>query len=117
MFRKFTRKHLYQSLFLMKLQASGLKETPTQKFSCRFFQVFKDHVSLQNNSGRLPLQIQYCDLRFKSYKMKLTLEKCVFASITLLFLFLLIYRERELYEYKSNLEFHFTAIWKRLFHL
>ena len=58
-FTKFTKKHLYRSLFSIKLQASGLKETPAQKFSCRFFQIFKDHVSLQNNFGRLLLQTQY----------------------------------------------------------
>ena len=77
-FPKFTKKHLYRSLFLIKLQASGLKETPTQKFSCRFFQIFKDHVSLQNNSGRLLLQIQYCNLRFKSYKIEVNSWKMCF---------------------------------------
>ena len=80
-FAKFTRKHLYRSLFLIKLQTSGLKETPTKKFSCRFFQIFQDYVSLQNNSGRLLLQIQYCDLRFKSYKIELL--KNVFLRLLL----------------------------------
>ena len=50
-------------------------------------------------------------MRFKIQiviKLKLTLEKCVFQSVTFLFLFfLLISKERELYEYKSNLRISF----------
>ena len=50
-------------------------------------------------------------MRFKIQiviKSKLTLEKCVFQSVTFLFLFfLLISKERELYEYKSNLRISF----------
>ena len=45
-FTKFTGKHLYQSLFLIKLQASDLqlygKETLAQVFSCEFCEIFKN---------------------------------------------------------------------------
>ena len=44
-FAKFTGKHLCQSLFLIKLQAKTCnfikKETPTQVFSCEFFEISK----------------------------------------------------------------------------
>ena len=49
-FAKFIGKHLCRSLFLLKLQDSSLKETPAQKFSSRFLQILKEHVSLQDNS-------------------------------------------------------------------
>ena len=54
-FAKFIPKHLCGSLFLIKSQAFSLKETPARKFSCRFLQILKEHVYLQNNSGRLLL--------------------------------------------------------------
>ena len=60
------------------MQASSQKETPPQKFSCWFFQIFKNHISLQNNSRRLLLQIQYWDLRFKSYSNRNSLLKNAF---------------------------------------
>ena len=60
------------------MQASSQKETPPQKFSCWFFQIFKNHVSLQNNSRWLLLQIQYWDLRFKSYSNRNSLLKNAF---------------------------------------
>ena len=44
-FAVFTRKHLYWSLFLIKLQAfrpaSLLKWTPTQTFSCKYSEIYK----------------------------------------------------------------------------
>ena len=50
-FVKFIRKHLCRSLFLIKLQASNLNKILAEKFYCRFFQISRDQVSLQNNSG------------------------------------------------------------------
>lgn len=45
-FTKFARKHLYQSLFPIKLQAINLQLyqtwAPTQQFSCKFWQIFQD---------------------------------------------------------------------------
>ena len=81
----------------MKLQASGLKETLTQKFSCRFFQIFKDHVSLEKNSGRLPLQIQYCDLRFKSHKIEVNSWTMCFCMCYFSLSFFCWYTEKESY--------------------
>ena len=80
---------------MIKLQAPGLKETPIQKFSCRFFQIFKDHVSLLNNSGRLLLQIQYCDLRFKSYKIEVNSWKMCFCVCYFSLSFFWWYTEKE----------------------
>ena len=94
---------MLESLF-NKITALQPIETPTQKFSCRFFQIFTDYISLQSNSGRVILTSDPI-LQFKIQivlKSKLTLEKCVFASVTFLFLFLLASKEGELCEYKSN---------------
>ena len=66
-FAKFIVKHLCRSLILLKLQASSLKETLTQKFHCRLFQISNKNVSLQNNSGGLLLEIHCCDWEFRSY--------------------------------------------------
>ena len=45
-FAKFTRKHLCQSLFFIKLQGSACsiikKDTLAQMFSCRFSEIFKN---------------------------------------------------------------------------
>ena len=47
-FANFTGKHLFWSLFLIKLQASGLglqlyqKETPKKAFSCEICEIFKN---------------------------------------------------------------------------
>ena len=49
-FAKFIGKHMCRSLFLIKSQASSLKETPAQRFSCRFLQIIKENVYLQNIS-------------------------------------------------------------------
>ena len=98
---------MLKSLLVM-LQAFSRKKIPKQKFSCRFFQIFKDHVSLQNNSGTQNNTASADPiLRFKIQivlKSKLTIEKCVFASVSLFFCFFfqLIPKEGELYEYKSN---------------
>ena len=56
-FTKFIGKHLCWSLFLIKfkLEVSSLKETPAQKFYCRFLQILREHVSLQKHSRKLPL--------------------------------------------------------------
>ena len=48
---KFIGKQLCGSIFLINLQAFGLRETPTQTFSCRFLQILKEHVYLKNHSG------------------------------------------------------------------
>ena len=45
-FTNFTGKHLYWNLFLIKLQplrlATLLKETPTQVFSCKICEIFRN---------------------------------------------------------------------------
>ena len=43
-FAKFTKKHLYQRVFLIKLQAKVLKkkETLAQVFSCEFYEISKN---------------------------------------------------------------------------
>ena len=76
-FAKFTRKHLYGSLFLVT--GLRLKRDWHRSFHVDFSKFLKDHVSLQNNSGRLLLQIQYCDLRFKSYKIEVNSWKMCFC--------------------------------------
>ena len=43
-FGKFTGKHLCQSLFLIKLQTLGLKETLAQVFSCEFCEISKNNL-------------------------------------------------------------------------
>ena len=52
-FTKFTRKHLCQSLFLIRLQASGLqlyqKETLVQVFSCKYCEIFKNTFSYRTH--------------------------------------------------------------------
>ena len=58
-FAKLIGKHLCRSLFLVNKQAFSLKETPAQKFSCRFLQILQEHVYLKNHSGWLLLKIQY----------------------------------------------------------
>ena len=51
-FTKFTGKHLYQSLFLIKLQALGLqfirKKTVAHVFFCEFYEVFKSAFSIEH---------------------------------------------------------------------
>ena len=51
----FTGKHLCQSFFLIKLQTWDLqlyqKQTPTQVFSCKICENFKNTLFLQNTSG------------------------------------------------------------------
>ena len=76
-FAKFTRKHLYRSLFLVT--GLRLKRDWHRSFHVDFSKFLKDHVSLQNNSGRLLLQIQYCDLSFKSYKIEVNSWKMCFC--------------------------------------
>ena len=52
-FAKFTGEHLYQSLFLIKLQASDCnsieKETLAQVFSCEFCEIFKNNFSYRTS--------------------------------------------------------------------
>ena len=42
-FTKFTGKQLYQSLFLIKLQAFILKKTLARVFSCEFYEISKNN--------------------------------------------------------------------------
>ena len=111
-FAKLIRKHLCGSLFLVNLQAFSLKETPAQKFSCRFLQILKEHVNLKNQSGWLLLGIQHRLIAIKIQIVfgpwKLTLEKVLFFFRMLLFsfLFLLYLRTKSYMNIKSleNLE-------------
>ena len=58
-FPKFTRRQLYQILYLMELQACSFiaKETPSQMFSCEFGGIFRTPV-LKKSSRRLLLALQ-----------------------------------------------------------
>ena len=51
-FTKFTGKHLFWRLFLLKLQALGLqlhvKETPAQMFSCKYYKHFFQRTPSNN---------------------------------------------------------------------
>ena len=74
-FAKFIGKHLCGSPFLIMLQAFSLKEAPAPKFCCRFLQILKQQVYLQNNSGRL---LQY---RLISIKIQIVFKKETLAQV------------------------------------
>ena len=102
---KIHRKNLCRSLLLIKLQASSLKETPAQTFSCRLLQILTEHIFTKqlwttasvdsiHTVLRIKIQIVFIGL---NWIFKVNSWKSVFFLLLFFSFFFLLYLRKESY--------------------